>query len=85
MGCRERPSPRPDNAALRATFPTAVGLPSLVGSRGEREECGAALRAAAIYDACLTGGWTTLPGEYRAQRMISGIVGFLPYMRMPTR
>ena len=33
----------------------------------------------------LTAGWMTLPGEYRAQRMISGIVGFLPYIRMPTR
>ncbi len=33
-----RPSPQPDNAALRTTFPTAAGLPPLVGSRREREQ-----------------------------------------------
>jgi protein ImuB len=31
-GLRGRPSPQPDNAALRTAFPTAGGLPSVVGS-----------------------------------------------------
>ena len=30
-------------------------------------------------------GWAVFPGEYRTHRMISGIVGFLPYIRIPTR